>query len=566
MISRFLSFNYNTDNLIYCNQLYDNDELQPEEGLLFKRKACYSPNFFNDLSNQIVKYGPELVAITTHGDNKNSYLHTDFLEDYMYDLSYLLLNHKQYKNINMSIYIKNIYEPYYLYLNTDTYTIANSIDTMAIYLNSDLGKLVFIGIDRADSYNEIKEINSLVKQMFEYYIDSSINFYFIMAHISGYNEYNKHHYVDNGVYNKNTDYIIEKTETTLLNLKTQHDAEIDIYDIIKKNPSIICFSWNTDQTPLCDKIYKPLMDQHVVEGIFNSYECYNPNFFMNIEQKIKEYNPNIVVFNNEGDLEKGTYFHYQFLPNYMKKLEYSLLEKDKLNDIGFKNDKESMRLSIYIRKDVNVELVHINKTLFSYNENVECKKVYKNGIVSKTKALVKYVNTQEGLIAFLSVQIPHHTQLENIEKCLKKIKDELLKSGKISYVFMMGDFSYEHIKIENTEVLSNANENLSNDYNLKYENLIDFEEGNYMNPNYAFKSIEVSQRMNYSLSLEPEKYIQKDDKAVIAWHDRIYYKTNDITTHDIDCLEYDNLYGFPMLHKNSHHVGVLGVYQLNKID
>ena len=45
MISRFLSFNYNTDNLIYCNQLYDNDELQPEEGLLFKRKACYSPNF-----------------------------------------------------------------------------------------------------------------------------------------------------------------------------------------------------------------------------------------------------------------------------------------------------------------------------------------------------------------------------------------------------------------------------------------------------------------------------------------------------------------------------------------
>ena len=33
MISRFLSFNYNTD------------ELYPEEGLLFKRKACYSPNF-----------------------------------------------------------------------------------------------------------------------------------------------------------------------------------------------------------------------------------------------------------------------------------------------------------------------------------------------------------------------------------------------------------------------------------------------------------------------------------------------------------------------------------------
>lgn len=69
--------------------------------------------------------------------------------------------------------------------------------------------------------------------------------------------------------------------------------------------------------------------------------------------------------------------------------------------------------------------------------------------------------------------------------------------------------------------------------------------------NYKLKSINI---------INPPQFEYEDH----FWHDRILYKTNDVTSHDIECLYYDNVYGFPMLQQgtNSHHLGVMGVYEL----
>lgn len=256
---------------------------------------------------------------------------------------------------------------------------------------------------------------------------------------------------------------------------------------------------------------------------------------------------------SEGDLEKGTFFHSEFLPNQMKLLNYKLLNNDKVN-----MENETMRMSIYVRNDTDIELIHMNKSFFSYNEHTECdltvlrKAQFLNQPVkmipvkSKTKAIVKYVKTEAGIIAFTAIQIPHDTSINNVNQCLGKIKKELLGSPKISYEFLMGDFAYENL-----------------DFNYKYVALEEYNEGDYINPNYQLNPILPSQRGNYQLN--HEKYVKdNNDNPKMTWHDRIYYKTKDLTTHDIECIKYTNVIRFPMLHKRSNHLGVLGVYELVK--
>lgn len=565
MNSRFLSFNFYTDDRLYCDQLYNkNEEIVPEKGVIFKRKACYNPLFFDELSTYITNDNPELIIITTHGDNKDSYLHTDFLQNYFNKLSkkYILLTHKQSKQINMSIYIQPRYENNYQYLGADEYLLMTNINSIAITINSDFGKLVFIGIDKSEliQINE-NQLKTVIKKALESYIDKSINFYFIMAHVHGYND-EKDYYAATGYYNKNGYNIILNKEEYIETFN-KHLGQITTYDITKKNPKILSFSWNTDKTPLCDQNYQGDMSQHTRTRWYGSDQCYNPSFFTTIKSNIIGDNPDIVTFTSEGDLEKGTFFHSEFLPNNMSELKYTLLENDKITN------NETMRMSIYVRNDIiDVDLLHINKSLFSYNEHGECDMtIYRKAqflnqpikmipVKSTTKAIVKYVNTSAGIIAFTSIQIPHDSTPDNINKCLQRIKKDLLSSGKISYIFLIGDFAYD----------DNLNDN-ENDFIYKYKELKEFDEGvedGLIEPNYALKPILPSQRQNFQLTSvkdglpAPDRYI--DEK--MTWHDRIYYKMNDLTTHEIECKKYENVIGFPMMQDRSNHLGVLGIYEL----
>lgn len=253
MTSRFLVFNFYTDNKLYCDQLYNTSEYVAEEGFLFKRKECYNPLFMKDLNQQIVQSNAELVIMTTYGDNPSSYLHTDFLPRYFNQLpkKYILFAHEQYKNINMSIYIQPKYENYYDYISSYGDTLFTNINSIAITINSDLGKLVFIGID-INSKIDDKQLNVIYDDAINTYVDQTVNFYFIMSHNN--NKYN----IKNDNVNKFNGYRIVPENDIM-------QGYIKIFDIVKKNPKILCFSWNTDKTPLCDQNYQNDMSDHIRE-------------------------------------------------------------------------------------------------------------------------------------------------------------------------------------------------------------------------------------------------------------------------------------------------------------
>lgn len=550
---KFLSFNFYTDDILYCDKIYSEDQsMIPEKGLIFKRKSCYNPLFFRNLEFQIKDNNPELIIITTQGDNKDSYLHSDFLKNYFNNLKrkYILYAHKQFKKINMSIYIQPRYENYYDYLGSDEYPLLTNINSLSISVNSIYGKLTFIGIDRGQTGNINKQqLDVLVRNAMDAYIDQNVNFYFIMAHLHDINNILDDYYVDCGAHNLNTEYAITKTNDEYIETNNNHPGLITLYNITKKNPKILCFNWNTDKTPLCDKIYQNSMDKHVRERWYGSDECYNPLFFTTIEENIKLNNPDIVAISSEGDLKKGTFFHSDFLPK--KMINYYLLTNDKVNDIG---SEETMRMSIYVRNDIN-DISLVNQSFFKhdYSECILSK-------YSKSKALVKYVKTYAGIIAFTSIQIPDNTSPVKANECLLKFQKDLLNS-KLSYIFLMGDFAYPSIKIEGVDARSlNIDTNLYDDFIYKYEALQYYDEGNYISPNYPLKPITVSMRSNYQL--DEIRYEHANQIPIMSWHDRIYYKVNDLTSHDIVCLTYNNVLGFPILHYNSKHLGVIGIYEL----
>ena len=189
---------------------------------------------------------------------------------------------------------------------------------------------------------------------------------------------------------------------------------------------------------------------------------------------------------------------------------------------------------------------YLNFSLFSNNNIATCKV---GSIVSKS--IVRFINTDYGIFAFMGLQFPHNYNKIQRNECFKTMTQKLLSNNKISYVFIMGDFSAgAHTNI------SLLDKNIIDDYTEA--KVLNYNELN-IQPNYKLKYIGESERANYKLTLN--KYQE------YGWHDRIFYKSMGLTSYNINCIYYDNVFGFPMLnvYTNSQHLGVMGVYELNAV-
>jgi hypothetical protein len=116
--------------------------------------------------------------------------------------------------------------------------------------------------------------------------------------------------------------------------------------------------------------------------------------------------------------------------------------------------------------------------------------------------------------------------------------NQILKSNKINYIFIMGDFASE-----------------KEEYNTSSYKVDD------SMANYKIQTINEAYRRDYVSNTLKLIYEREE------WHDRILYNTTGLTSYDIICTYYDNVFGFPMLNKNtaSQHLGIMGVYELDKV-
>src|SRR5437870_2559584 len=129
--------------------------------------------------------------------------------------------------------------------------------------------------------------------------------------------------------------------------------------------SIMCFSWNAAGLKLCETMsqYKATESRSGIRGLFKS-NCLAPDFFEDIRAMIDNKKPNLVVMSTQNEDSKDTYFHSNFLPNQMPEISYTLLKRDKLDDVGEINPNpkvklptgpqsgSALRISIYVRYEL----------------------------------------------------------------------------------------------------------------------------------------------------------------------------------------------------------------------
>lgn len=407
---------------------------------------------------------------------------------------YWLIAYESFKQLHTSVFVKknkNYQYSHYTTNNFYEYPILN------IYLTINNALFVVTSIVCDTLTDDVYD------QMI-YYIEEQhdpVEFYILMAKIPS------PPYIDEFAIGKslNTTY-----ELTPMDPVATNGLEQSFKLTIK--PKVLCFSWNTDKTPLCDQYYNDKV--HYRSKWWWQDVCYKPEFFEEIKEKLKE-RPDLAVFSTEGDPEKATFFHAEFLKTQMRQLGYQLLNNIKLNDIGYEHT--SIRLSIYT----------LNHQYYSLNtDSFTCYKRLPTMLTSK--AMVNLVDSPMGVIAFMSVQMDHHYDVTAIAQCMEKMQDALIHND-VSYAFIMGDFSLPGGRPASTV------------WDTRLFPFTEYQEGDIIFPNYQV------------------------GRDIIAWHNRIFFIVNEMSSHDINVLSYETMHGYPMMEGDSIHAGVLGLYQLTPV-
>ena len=347
-------------------------------------------------------------------------------------------------------------------------------------------------------------------------------------------------------------------------------------------PNVMCFNWNTDKVPLCDKYYHK--DNNEIRGLVSPKNCYNPLFAKSIFDKIRTYDPMIVTFVTEGDLQTKTYLHSDFLPDNMLDLGYFLLIRDKLS-----NDTSTIRMSIYTKVDDDITYsIELSKNWLINDNNYECSlesnndrsqrippKILNNSnhTINGTtnlnrdnvkpsipRSLILYINTRYGNIAFIAIQIPHNFDKKSI--CIDMIDKKFIHNKDVDYVFLMGDFATNYIVNKQQYNDFIYMEGIKNQSIPRTYSECDISHSLTWYPNY---------NLHTGVQYDPSNinsYIPYDkDKYIISWHDRIFYKNihsfGKKRKYKISCLLYETITGFPMNNiPESNHLGVIGIFEI----
>jgi len=334
--------------------------------------------------------------------------------------------------------------------------------------------------------------------------------------------------------------------------------------------NILCFNWNTNQIPLCEN-YLDNKTQNLISksrGTFTkTTSCYNPIFFDEIEKEIIRFLPTlqILVFLTEGDLENGTWFHSDFLPNKLANLnlpttpgqtvnqniqKFRLLTRDKYFGQPSNNIKTVMRMSIYVAvNDKNTKAVELSKGYILNDNTLDCngnRKIFGNyQYIESVKVLTLYVESSMGKIAFVGIQYME-TNPDQGRLCIKQLEEKFINNKGINHVFIMGDFS--------------NNPGLSiNDKSYQYTKLADQFVDEYREESRPTGYVDYKDKNSNN---ELESYPTYQNGEMIGYHDRILEKSLVPSSNQIKVIEYKIIKGFPINKTMPHHFAVLGIYEV----
>jgi len=376
----------------------------------------------------------------------------------------------------------------------------------------------------------------------------------------------------------------------------------------------MCFSWNADGLRLCETLSQSEANDNRsgVKGILSFKKpCVVPNFMSEMQTKIDQKKPGLVVIVTENEDANGTYFHSNLLPFLMKDINYGFLIRNKLEGIGEVASGyiqqgiptgvpsgSAVRISIFARNDM------VNMFYSDYqHEEITFKQ--KGKLVGSTVVYLNHINY--GKFAFIALDIPSginymrigtdlsYNQYRAATKAantlclinvLNKFIDSLDDASKPKFVFLLGDFNYDvNVPGKNNadilySIVSDPTvqklKDLQNYDELKKAKtdipLIDFKEGvNDEGPVFLPTWKLSRERTDSCVPSQNNKigidcFGKRDEQLKgFGWHDRILFKNiagneRSGSNYMIRCDSYDRV-DMGNMHKSTH-AGVIGFYSI----
>jgi hypothetical protein len=340
---------------------------------------------------------------------------------------------------------------------------------------------------------------------------------------------------------------------------------------------ILCFSWNSDKTQLCETYLENKTSHKISKpgGVFTkASSCYNPLFFDSILEQIKKYDPAIVAITTENDPVNGSYFHSKFLPSSMAAVDpnnsnnnYRLLVRDKYVDSDNTN---VLRMSIYVRNDnTTIKSVELSKGIIFNDNKTSCGRLYSG----EAKGMALYLQTGLGRFAFIGIQIPH--RYEGTEVCIENMEAKFVNGKNLDSFFLMGDFANDFTlndtdkgqnlfdvidQIRSGSIPTGVTENLPGTTAGRKKELVPT-----YSRSYTDKFVNDAGTNRAARTFE-DTVQNTQGNLEMGYHDRIFY--NHIKGFLLNCIEYRAILGSPMLlnsnpnvSRTRNHLGVLGVYE-----
>lgn len=370
--------------------------------------------------------------------------------------------------------------------------------------------------------------------------------------------------------------------------------------------TIMCFTWNAAGLRLCETMSQVKADtaRSGLRGVFKT-KCITPDFFRNITDTIDTEKPGLLVITTQGEDSTDSYFHSTFLPYWLSEINYDLLKRDKLSDVGEKITTKlitgipsgtALRMSVYSRNDLIKD--------FKAQERALDKLVGNDGQLNgrftdagrNAGAICSYVwHPKYGKFAFIAAHLPSGINVLDVQGtnfdtyrssikaantlALNNFSDHFVGSlptnAKPDHIFLLGDLNYDIVipGQSNINILqvaidtANISRLISNDELQEAKKhvpfLKDFKEGtNGIGPLFVptwrlkrDRPDSCSKTVTTSCFETPSEKI-----GGVAWHDRILYKDSANSLYVIDCLTYDRV-DIKNMHYSTH-AGAIGTYRI----
>lgn len=376
--------------------------------------------------------------------------------------------------------------------------------------------------------------------------------------------------------------------------------------VTKEDLKILTFFWNAETLRLCETSSQKDADKRRsgIGAIFGRKSCYAPDFMRNIEQHLNKYTDadedsvDIVAISTV-EKTSDSYFHSEYLPSALPKIDYILFHTTTMKDIG--DGDSSLRLSVYIKRSIIDQFVlESNKVFYFFGHDgtfeFRCRsKGRSSGFISINLGHAYY-----GTISLNAVTLPDSSKMMKkmeegryrsmlssannicLSNMMNELDDKIVEDWQRQLnVFIMGNFNYVlDLPSEQLRDLKDSDlterkiqELLSHDEFIKVKSKILGEgfaegvddKGPTFSPTWSLrldrgsKDCQVGDTLDRGLKSLVRKCYSADSRF-IGWKSRIVYGNYEDSTYKTSCEFYQS-YDVGNIRRTGE-TAIIGVFNL----